>query len=233
MNSKQTRTKRSVVDITNERFGSLVAKEFSYKDATGNAYWNYQCDCGKLHTARANTVKHQGKKYQDPKIPSCGCENQARVTKHGYRRKAVTHPLYKAYRGMMDRCYNENIEGYQWYGAVGVTVCDEWQNNPEAFIEWGLANGWEKGLHIDKDVLCEQLGIRPHIYSPETCQFVTAKVNVGFATNRDNYGKHPNVRLSHDEVFEIRKLHAGGLNGVELANRFGVGSAAIYNILKG
>lgn len=235
MKIAKTRAKRPVADITNERFGSLMAKQFSHKDTTGNAFWVFQCDCGKTHTARANTIKHQTKKYQslDPEIPSCGCVELARKTKHGYRKASNTHPLYKAYRGMMDRCYNENTYGYQWYGEIGVTVCDEWLNNPEGFIEWGLANGWVKGLHIDKDILSEQLNIHPHIYSPTTCQFVSAKVNVGFATNRDNYGKHPNIRLSHTDVEEILQLHAEGLNGVEISAKFNVGSAAIYNIFKG
>ena len=70
----------------------------------------------------------QTKKKQDPELPSCGCVELARKTKHGYRKAKDTHPTYKIYRGMMDRCYNPNSKGYQWYGAVGVTVCDEWNN---------------------------------------------------------------------------------------------------------
>jgi len=196
-------TGKRTKDITGQRFGSLVAVRFSHVK-NRMAYWEYQCDCGNLHVARGNTVAHQAKKFaDDPQLPSCGCVELARKTRHGYRKAKDTHPAYRAYRAMMDRCYNPNTSTYQWYGERGVTVCDEWKDNPKAFIDWAIANGWQPGLHIDKDVLCDEKGIHPHVYSPDTCQWVTAKVNVGYATNRDNYGKHPNVRLSHENVAEI------------------------------
>lgn len=195
-------------------------------------FWTYQCDCGKEHTARSNTVAHQHRKG-DPEIPSCGCVELRRKTKHGFRKAQDTHPAYRAYRGMMSRCYDPNDQGYQWYGAQGVTVCPEWNGHPERFVEWSLAHGWAPGLHIDKDILCKSKGIFPHVYSPETCQWVTARLNVGTATNRDNYGKHPNVRLSHEDVAEIEQRYfSKQMNGVELAAHFNVDASSIYRLLR-
>ena len=214
-----------VKDITNQQFGSLTAVKFLY---TKNqlAYWEYQCKCGKKHVARANMVTYVCRIKADPELPSCGCVELTRKTKHGFRKVKNTHPAYKIYRGIMDRCYNPSSPVYQWYGAVGVTVCDAWKNNPAAFVEWAITNGWAKGLHIDKDILSQQLGISPHVYSPATCQWVTPKVNVGAATNRDNYGKHPNVRLSHAQVVEIERLYFSGeeTNQSALARQFGLKS---------
>jgi hypothetical protein len=222
---------KRVKDITNQRFGSLVAKKYSHI-SNRMAYWEYLCDCGKLHVTRANTVSYRAKKG-DPELPSCGCVELARKTKHGYRKAKDTHPTYKAWRGMLSRCYDSNGPGFKWYGAVGVTVCEEWKNNPQAFVEWSIKNGWKPGLHIDKDILCEQKGISPHIYSPETCQWVSAKTNVGFATNRKNYGKHPNVKLSEEEANRIIELYnSGEANGPKLAKMFGVHTGSIYLILK-
>ena len=134
---------------------------------------------------------------------------------------------------MMSRCYDTNCPEYKWYGAIGVTVCDEWKGNPEAFVKWSLENGWAKGLHIDKDILSEAKGIHPHIYSPETCQWVDARTNVGFATNRSNYGKHPNVKLSQKQVDEIlAAYHSGQANGPELARHYGVNTSTIYRLIK-
>ena len=200
---------KRIKDISQQQFGSLTALKYSH---TKNqmAYWVYQCKCGKEHTARANIVTHQVKIKNDPELPSCGCVELARKTKHGFRKAKDTHPAYRAYNGMMNRCYNPKISSYSWYGAVGVTVCDEWKNNPAAFVEWSLQNGWAPNLHIDKDILCVEKGIFPHIYSPETCQWVTAKTNVGFATNRDNYGKHPNIRLSHSDVADLLNTYFSG-----------------------
>ena len=56
------------MDITNQKFGSLTAVQFSHRDTIGNQYWIYRCQCGKLHTARANSVKYIAKKRNDPEF---------------------------------------------------------------------------------------------------------------------------------------------------------------------
>lgn len=213
-------------DITGIKFGSLTALSFSH---LGNrqAYWNYRCDCGVELITRANTITYLTKKHKlKPQFPSCGCMELAQKTKHGFRKLKDTHPAYRSYRGIMSRCYDTNDTNYKWYGAVGVTICDAWKDNPEAFVKWSIENGWSKGLHIDKDILCDAQGIHPHMYSPKTCQWVTAKVNVGYATNRNNFGKHPNVKLSQESVDEILHLYNSGkiTNQSELARMFGVQS---------
>lgn len=190
-------------DLTGQRFGSLVAIKPSHTGHKNTVFWYFKCDCGNDHVARGNTVAHCASKANNAMEPSCGCYNLTTVTKHGYRRKAVTHPAYKSWNAMKNRCYNPKDPSYKWYGAKGVTVCDEWLDDPAKFVEWSVANEWEKGLHIDKDIKCSELGISPGIYSPETCQWVTAKTNVGYATNRDNHGSHPNVKLSHQQLTEF------------------------------
>lgn len=225
-------TGKRIKDITGQTFGSLTAIRF-VEVKNRMAYWEYQCTCGKLHVARANTVTHQFTRKNDPELPSCGCVELARKTKHGYRKAKDTHPAYKAFRGMVNRCNNPNVPEYKWYGAVGVTVCDEWIKNPQAFVEWAISNGFQQGLHIDKDILCDKLNIHPHVYSPQTCQWVTAKVNVGYATNRNNFGKHPNVRLSHSQVAEI--VHKYFVNGAfvqDLAIEYGVSASGIYPLIR-
>ena len=219
-------------DITGQTFGSLTAIAFDHMGNNHMSFWQYRCKCGAIHIARANTIAHQSKKG-DPEIPSCGCVELARKTKHGFRKANNTHPAYRAYRGMMSRCYDTNCSGYGWYGAIGVTVCGEWKDNPEAFVKWSLENGWAKGLHIDKDILSEAKGIRPHIYSPETCQWINAKKNVGFVTNRSNHGKHPNVKLSQEQVDDILAAYKSGhVKGPELARQYGVDPSTIYRLIK-
>lgn len=46
--------------------------------------------------------------------------------------------------------------------------------------------------------------------------------------------KNPNVKLSREDVVQIKTLHASGkLSGAELARRFGVKSETVYHILNG
>lgn len=218
-------------DLRGQRFGSLVALQISHRGSDGTAYWSYQCDCGKQHIARGNVVSHQAKKG-DPKLPSCGCEELARKTTHGLRTVSHTHPIYRSYRGMMTRCYNPKSKEFKWYGAIGITVCDDWWCNPEEFAQWAISSGWFQGAHLDKDILCDKLEIYPHIYSPDTCQWTTAKANVGYAVNRDNYGSHPNVKLSHDQVAEILLRLNQGESRHDLAREFQVHESSIRRLVK-
>ena len=125
------------------------------------------------------------------------------IVRHSFEKRRLMHQLYEYFIAVL-------------YG----------KDNPEAFIAWGLANEYAVGLHIDKDILCESLGIRPPVYSPETCQFVSAKTNVGYSCNRDQHGKHPNVKLSHDQVSEILQKYFSGVetNQSQLARDYGLKS---------
>jgi|SRR6478752_275056 len=101
-------------------------------------------------------------------------------------------PLYKLWATVKNRCYNKNDRIYSEYGGRGVRMCDEWRDNPEAFMEWCKDNGWQNGLQIDKDIIAMSQGLVPDIYSPERCQFVTPKIN-GTATRKSRYIEYNGV----------------------------------------
>ena len=88
--------------------------------------------------------------------------------------RELYHPLRGVHNSMMSRCYNPKVHSFARYGAIGVTVCDEWKDY-QTFKKWGLANGWEKGLQLDKDKL--SVSKPGKIYSPEFCCFLTSKEN--------------------------------------------------------
>lgn len=65
---------------------------------------------------------------------SCGCRKRAvlgeSTTKHGL----VKHPLYRAWKAMIQRCTNPNNPSYHNYGGRGITVDPAWRNDFAAFF---------------------------------------------------------------------------------------------------
>jgi hypothetical protein len=106
----------------------------------------YKCGfCGNEFKANTNNVV-QGK------TRSCGCYNKRRTSEthktHGLRHTK----LYNIWNSMKDRVFNIKNKAYKNYGGRGITICDEWKNDAEAFYNWAILNGYEenKGLSIDR-----------------------------------------------------------------------------------
>jgi hypothetical protein len=79
---------------------------------------------------------------------------------------------------MIQRCTLEGCVGWEDYGGRGITVCEEWRSDFEAFYEWSVEQGYEmlSGLQLDRQD--NERG-----YSPENCRFVDSKTN---ARNKRN-----------------------------------------------
>lgn len=84
----------------------------------------------------------------------------------------------RARSGIINRCYNANDPNYPRYGAVGVSICDEWhiQSN---FTKW-FKNNYIQGWHIDKDLVGDGT-----LYSPNTCVFIPRSLNSVIAHMND------------------------------------------------
>ncbi len=150
-------------DLTDKIFGKLRVLSRAENDRRNYVQWNCKCKCGKETVVRSNALiqKHTG---------SCGCygreQRLLRNLKHGLSK----HPLYLTRTNMLQRCYNEKNPVFPDYGGRGIKVCQSWKEDPVSFVEWGLENGWEKGLQLDR--IDNDGG-----YSPVNCRFVTHRKN--------------------------------------------------------
>lgn len=127
-----------------------------------------QCDCGKVCVARVKSLKNADTK-------SCGCWNDEcrRSATHGHKRRNYnggSHPLYQVWCEFRRRCRSQNHKRYADYGGRGIVVCREWDEDYEAFHNWAVANGWQRGLCLDRRD-------NDGPYSPDNCRFVTYAVN--------------------------------------------------------
>lgn len=157
------------IDITGQRFGRLVAIKRVENSASGQTRWLCKCDCG-------NEVVVQRYALSSGNTKSCGCYRKefGRVQHktHGMRGDR----LYATWNMMKQRCTNPHNKAYKYYGAKGVTVCDEWANNYEAFREWAYANGYDDTTPLNKHD-CTLDRINPFgNYEPSNCRWTNAKV---------------------------------------------------------
>lgn len=116
------------------------------------------CECGNKYQCRLYTLKRGD-------TISCGCYRRMKTTIHGLK----GHPTYRHWQAMKVRCYNVGAKSYPRYGGRGIRVCDEWLNDFKAFYEWSIANGWEKGLSLDR------FPNNDGNYEPSNCRWATTK----------------------------------------------------------
>lgn len=57
--------------------------------------------------------------------------------------------LYGVWNAMRGRCNSPGTKDYKRYGARGIRVCAEWDSYGK-FRKWALANGFRKGLTLDR-----------------------------------------------------------------------------------
>lgn len=124
------------------------------------------CECGQTKVVRLQDVISGKQK-------SCGCLRRERCiersTKHGLC--SEYKELYTVINDAIKRCTNPNCKSYKHYGARGIKVCSEWMNDKHAFVVWALANGWKKGLDLDRED-------NDGDYTPTNCRFVERHVNI-------------------------------------------------------
>lgn len=141
------------------------------------AMWKCKCKCGTIAVV-------SGQSLRNGRSGSCGCLNReihrnllAQKNRDNVKHGGFGTRLYRIWCGMKNRCYNPNEPNYKRYGAKGITVCDEWKDNFEAFRKWALNNGYQDDLSIDRKD--GKSG-----YSPDNCRWATSKEqNNNLSTN--------------------------------------------------
>lgn len=91
---------------------------------------------------------------------------QSLEKRHGHARTA----LYDVWVTIKSRCFNQNYKGYENYGARGITMCSSWREDYVEFHDWAMANGYKRGLEIDRED-------NDGSYEPGNCRWVTRRTN--------------------------------------------------------
>lgn len=143
-------------DLTGQHFGRLTALESLPPHGKNSArLWLCECECGGIAIVR-------GTDLTNGHTMSCGC----------YRKMKKAVPmselrLHRIWSNMKQRCANPNKHDFKYYGARGITVCEEWRHDFWNFYHWAMLNGYKDGLTIER---VDYDGN----YEPNNCKWIKA-----------------------------------------------------------
>ena len=144
-------------DLTGKQFHYLTVDSFR-PDSRDKSYWLCECHCG-------NSCVVQGHKLTSGHTKSCGCYHIERIkganTVHGY----FGTPTYNSWAAMIRRCTDPNNNRYKYYGGRGISVCREWLDSFQSFLEDMGERPSDRTLdRVDPD----------GDYKPSNCRWATA-----------------------------------------------------------
>lgn len=155
-----------LIDLIGRKFGRLTVIERAKNAKGGKSRWLCRCSC-----SEQNEVIVIGTDLTRGHTQSCGCFMREQSKKYNIKHGKVYTRLYMTWKNMKNRCNNPNSDDYRIYGAEGKTVCPEWLDKENGFINfynWSMANGYRADLTIER--IDGTKG-----YSPDNCRWTTAK----------------------------------------------------------
>ena len=180
-------------NLIGKKFGLLTV--ISQRESkNGKRMWECKCDCG-------TTVSISTDRLKSGHTKSCGCvAGRPGGKSPGWKGTVV----YSRWQAMKKRCYQVGTEGYENYGGRGIKVCDEWKNNPSAFCEWALENGFSEELTLDrKDVNGD--------YCPENCKWST-KTEQNRNKRNNHFVTYNGKKITLSEYSEITGIKHGAID---------------------
>lgn len=135
--------------------------------------------------------------------------------RHGHNSTRGKTSEYIAWDNVKARCRNPKRADYVWYGARGITICDEWLNSFNAFLA-GVGPSPGNGYSLDR--IDNDKGYEPG--------------NVRWATKAEQARNRSTTILTEEDVREIRCLCAIGVTHRWLAKLYKVDPTTISDIYR-
>lgn len=150
----------------------------------------------------------------------------------GHNNSIGNEQEYSLWKGIIERCYRENIQDYKNYGNKGITVCERWKCFSNFLEDIKNIEGYDEGkfknnrLDLDKDIKQKNLPANQKMYSPDTCMFVDKSINRAIITRK----RTPDVNIISTKGDYVLKTFCPV---EELSKQIGVRTQYITRILRG
>ncbi len=161
------------IKMNQDDFILKIIKDIHYEDKENKSIRNYKdvrlavFECPECNKYFKLNIKAKATKTTK-QCPSCNTlEIQNTIKSHN--KKTSLENLQTIFRGMKERCYLKTSRAYKNYGGRGITVCNEWLDDKNNFINWSLLNGYSDLLSIDR--INNDKG-----YSPKNCRYVNRNI---------------------------------------------------------
>ena len=135
--------RRKLKTLIGEHFGRLTVIALDHLGVKNKRFWLLRCVCG------GSTVVSTGD-LNTGKVNSCGCLHKENIVRRNTVHGQSKTRLYRIWRGMVKRCYNENATDYKNYGLRGILICDGWRYSFLQFKVWADLNGYTDKLTIER-----------------------------------------------------------------------------------
>lgn len=184
-------------DITGLRSGKLLVLGYSHEDpkVESVSMWKCQCDCGNITYVRLQALTNN-------KIKSCGCIKNADPR--------VSHPLYKVWSGIKQRCNNTKCNNYKNYGGRGIFFFKEWNDDYISFYNYSIGI-FKDSYQIDR--IDNNKGYEPG--------------NIRWVTNAENVR---NRRVSKLTEQDVRHIRSSTMSHKMLAEKFGIALSTVRSL---
>lgn len=155
--------------MTGQQIGDIrFLKCLSKNQRSVNSRWRCRCERIKADGRVCGTeFEPILRNVLDGSTRSCGCLREEQRKK--WWSKLEVRLKYRYYN-IIHRCYDPKDQYYCNYGGRGITVCDEWLHDKDAFIRYCVEHGARLDLEIDR---IDNDGP----YAPGNIRFVTKREN--------------------------------------------------------
>lgn len=118
--------------------------------------------------------------------------NKGKVPPRYRHRVDENRSLWYRWHHIKRRCFDARCPRYKEYGGRGITMCKEWAESFDNFVDWALTSGYEENLTI------ERIDVNGN-YCPDNCKWITRR--------EQSYNKQDTIWVDyHGEHIQLRKL---------------------------